>query len=817
MPHCRDSAFSMIELLIGLVLTGLLAVLAYRVLSKQVSSSFSSANLARLDKETIQGIEKLRSDLEGIDFNWRANGFLPISFQPGKGPDGSDWITILVPDKSNHHLYRFAADQDGSTLLDPGHAHLPFPVDSQYTPDFVDPAVGDQVLIFSTGQYVVGRVSNISRTLGAMTQIYFSPLTDAEIATNSQPGMVTHFPSTPGKFAFADSVYQKVKQISFQLSDRTDAKGKKTRFLVRREGGQDSVLAPVDQLRFKFDELVGTQAVSTQTPSEWANLLSIQVELSTKTDSGKNRNVGFKVSLTGDAQTKQQLAGKLSALPTGNIANVSVGQPAIEVYEDGSSRMFVPTIQLGSSASTSAGKLAIIDAQTGLPVGSPISLVTSTGEPFLPSVVVSLHGNPSPGLVIGGFTQNGSTPVQVLGFIQRSSSTQKIEPTSPVNFTVLPGGPGRFDTASVAVIGGDIYFSSYSKTFGGVQARILTTQLSGNTFTNPTIAASIPVGSDVTLASLGEGPSAYANFSQGVASQKIKYLASCISNSSQGADDGVVQLTPKNSSNSSLGTPITIATHNSGLCQGVQADLAGNMYLGGSLVTSTMASAKVIDVVQGNSSPDHLNLDKYTLDQVDGVSRLYFRQYEVASNIIPVGAPASAMTFKELAGSYVFSQSPQHATLAMTNMDPSGTDRNAMITSMDLLGKPSTMLASIAPNFSNPNSSRIQLSSMVGNAAPAAATLPPGLFSNTGLSPTPPERCLPSRDTDKFTCFARKFRRHQNDPTPTPTAVPTGTPTPVPTATPPPAVTPTIELPTPTPAPTGLPCKGPSCEHLEEN
>jgi len=48
--------------------------------------------------------------------------------------------------------------------------------------------------------------------------------------------------------------------------------------------------------------------------------------------------------------------------PTGSISNNFVGQPLLETYADGTSRLILPAVQFGTSVEGSAGEILIRDA-----------------------------------------------------------------------------------------------------------------------------------------------------------------------------------------------------------------------------------------------------------------------------------------------------------------------------------------------------------------------------------------------------------------------------------------------------------------------
>ena len=782
-----ESAFSFIELTIGLVLTGLIGTFAYRTFTSQVTSQYADVALQRLDKQALQGIDLFRRDVASFDYNWTMRSIGPLSFQAGLGPGGSDWLTIPMPDPTFPYLMQFESTVEPGTTAGKLFDAAIFHALKKAVPG-AGLLNGDLVLIYRTKQFRFARVAE--RDVdgnGKIVGIRLALLNTGDIATSSTPGLTPLFPSPLSDFPGNDTTIQKVKKVTYRLKE-TQEGAKSVRYLSRTENNVEALLGKLDRFNLLFDEKTSTGVrQDIAVPTDWANVRAVKAQMSGVVSTGKQRNWGMKVALTGTNNVKAYSDGEVTVTPTNNLANLSVGGPALEVYADGTKRVFVPSIQFGTLASNSVGKVAIVDGDTGNELGNVT--LSSGGNPFLASSVAVLSGgSSSAGLVIGGYMEVGGNRSAALAFYPRDSLSKKINVGATPVVTVLPNpGDGSllYDTMSVTVIDSDIYVASYTKGSGADTLRIYkTTHVGSGSFSTPTKVheETASVG-EVLLTSLGVGPEIGDRSS----------LAFGRSNSAGGVGDGSIWLMERDANGDKADPPHKVADADYEP-RGLAADAPGHLYIGERLRAGTMSQTAIQEILLGSATPPALNLDN------QNGSGFYYDSCVVDSSLIKTGAPVSGQTIRSVGGIAIRKDSPVETQLALTNDDPSGS-KDASVTEVAMTGSPPLVHALVKPSMPNVNASLVAFARTESYQNLPYTNLPPCNFPSNPTRTTPSETCsrpLPADASGWFSCFCQRFGQCVASVTPTPTPIATATPTATPSPTPTPTVTPTV---TPTPDP----------------
>jgi hypothetical protein len=478
----------------------------------------------------------------------------------------------------------------------------------------------------------------------------------------------------------------------------------------------------------------------------------------------------------------------------------------------------------------------IVNGETGM-TERAITLEVG-GAPFLPTTVVEYKDQP-PGAIIGGMYQDPVTSMfkPTLAFLPRDGGKFSVSKNSaPVRVTTFDSPTSStngsttietkvFDTLSVAVIGKDVFFGSYSKNPGGDLLVYATRVNSDGTF-DPNLNEVLKITDalpNVVLSSLGvlDG----IQFQEGPASVTKKYLLVCQSNSaySNGMPvlDGLIRAAEyvKNPAVVTgapdtivLGSLKTIARHPYE-CHGLQGGPKGDLYVGGRLTVHVLHHTDVAQALLSNNlvAPKALWLHE---------GRDAFQVSNVATD-----SPSPSAVISRLQGAAVLPDSGNQALFAFTGEDwtvnKSGNPiRMAVLLQSTLAGYPDQYAATIATdarlNSSKVMVSRVSSAELPGSAPGQTAFFPPGYFvyPTDCTSPgcyqylTDTVGARPKNPVDTFELVAKGYFGITPGVAPTPTDPP---PAPSPNVTPqwPPVVPP--PTPTPTPVPSGGGGNPPCC------
>ena len=791
----REFAFSMVELMVGLAITGLLGVLAYRGVASGIQTQFQESSLQRLDKQALNAIEQLFADLRSVDYTHRKYGVRPIAYQPGVGLNGSDWITVMIPDDADHELRQFQTDIDPNDLSNSASI-----LDVRQNSDLTGvpgPAVGERVLAYSPGQFAVLQVATKVENAGTLEQISFSPISISEQSTSSYPGIEQQYPETLDTFPVRQTFFQKVHVVSYKIVTR-DGKN----YLARVFDGSEAVLAPMETISFAFvgpsnDPLetgllvcVSNEdtGVITCPPEEtsvnWANVASVNVNFEVDLTDSKQRNFGVRVAFSGDPVSESEESTSVAVSPTGEISNMTTGRPELDVYSDGTAQLLQPAVNFDVSAGTSSGHIVLVDADSGTSQGT-LTLSLSGGEPFLPRGVVLDPGANSSGVYVHGYAEVGGAPKPAIIHIARDGNG-KISASSTMTSNVFTEETGLRDTVSLAVLedgtdGPHIYMAGY--TGEDNEVHIYRTSFSNGSFATPTSVYSETGVGDVRITALGPGP---WTFKQDYSNNDgpDRFLAVCFSNSADGLEDGTVKLI-KYASGSSAGptgalegTATTIATHNHE-CSSVQFDKIGHAYIGGTLMALTISSSDVFDQIYNGATPSSIQTDPMSYNTEDAVM-YYADSYKIFGSAFSPSVSLSERTVERNRGYAIASSSG--VTRAAFSDDLIASGARAFTGRLIHGGATPALLAEVKTKGGNLNDSDVFTVHHPGTFQNPPGWVFPGRLSALNKQATPTPTC---RDrSDAFSCFAELLDVDSpGAPTPTPTPVPTSTPTPTPTPT----------------------------------
>jgi hypothetical protein len=228
----------------------------------------------------------------------------------------------------------------------------------------------------------------------------------------------------------------------------------------------------------------------------------------------------------------------------------------------------------------------------------------------------------------------------------------------------------------------------------------------------------------------------------------------------------------------------------------MSADLPGNLFVGGSLVTEAIPATTMSNILLNSGAATDL-----MLDYNDGGSPpQYFSTFVVQPSSIKTGSAANSMTIRDNRGMTIHSSAWDKTMFGMTNWDPvvATPAGNGATVEIDMAQEPPLLAANIETDSGNLNHSSVFLAFQSGRPQLPSSSYPPGDFGAGGSYRGPGVQCRPTGIGGLgFDCFKTKFGIAQLTPTPTVTPVPTISPTPL--YSPTPTTTPTV---TPTPLPT---------------
>ncbi len=431
----------MTELMVGLVLSLLLGVGAYRQFTAHASRQFLSVKNAALDAQAKQAIDKIQADLSRIPFAWTNSGFVPMYSN-----EAGDTITFVIPDPTNSNLFKFSGSDFTSDALTSAAKDLapPNPVPSNWRLE-----ENDWVLVFKDNQYCVKKVTDFHWN-GATPSISLtdptgdtppedsgpanlSPPGNQPIADlTAHPGLNTCLWATDTKWNTSVSLFQKVIPITYKMDPGSPPESPP--FLVKVTNKVETKIAPVTNLSFKFDYKLPKSTPQENLP--YTNLSACGVAISLGGLHGVNITVSPYIKSEPNASanpTRQkppvslketfldERKGTCGNTPpeldkSGEISPMSAGQMAIENYADGSSRLFIPVADWGN---TPNGGIQVVDGSSKAKLGtdlirfSTVHFGSSNDDGdniprvFRPTTV-SILGTPSDpkgGLIVGGYIE----------------------------------------------------------------------------------------------------------------------------------------------------------------------------------------------------------------------------------------------------------------------------------------------------------------------------------------------------------------------------------------------------------------------------